>query len=1082
MANDRVNQLYYGEILSKPSQDACRDRVHWMCANVSGEHVLDLGCSQGIASLLLARDGHQVVGVDIDPGAIEFARNELLKESEAVRRRVRFELIEAGRLPFEDASFDSVLLGEVIEHLARPERVIAEALRVLRPNGRIVLTTPFGVMPHPDHLQTFYLGNFLDMVRPLLRPIRLEIRTRYICMVGVRSSDDVRAEDGVLDPDRLLRLSEEVFAVAERRYLARETAAGEREKKLTGDAAAATNRMCEAVLAAVQTAREALASAPERLPAVRPIQEFLAGPAPVDAKAASAGIRLLARAARDLAAHAADVAQERSREVNRLGEELAAAQGELQLVREECARQKTQIQRISAELHRRNERVRTLTARNETRQREVEAELAKLRAQLRERDSLHHDSRVMQNLLQSRLRRQKDQLDWFRTELARRDGEVRYRLGDALVRAYYHPAELFSLPARAVRLLREGRRRAKEREHFDASERAALMPAAAPPRAPIAAETPTPAVPDAPTVAAASTNGVAATPISFKPPPRPMQPPRLSLAVASIMDEFTEECFRDECHLIPVGKKDFRQVIDSDPPHMLFVESCWKGNDGEWKLQYPDNPALKDLVAYCKSRRIPTVFWNKEDPPNFDRFVGAASLFDHIFTTDADCVPRYRERVGHDRVHALPFAAQPAIHNPIDSTRPRIGNLCFAGTYYQEKYPERRRELDLLLAAAATRGLTIFDRQAGYSAGTRLYSFPEAYQSMVRGGLSYVEMLAAYKAYHVFLNVNSVRESPTMFSRRVLELLACGTAVVSTPSRAMELMLGRDAVAIVESEQEAAEWLDRLLGDAALRERMILNGQRRVLCEHTYERRLQTVLNAVGLDFPAEKRRVSVVTVTNRPQNLESVIANYQRQQYADKELVVVLNSDSFDVAKVRDRLEQVPGARLLARPEGHTLGACLNHAVDQCQTEFVAKFDDDDYYGPFYLTDMLNAFLYCGTDIVGKHTYHAYLESTGNLVVRFPDCEHRYATLVAGATLVVRRSLLNDLRFEESVERGVDTCFLRSAADMGVRIYAADRFNFVANRSKSPDGHTWRITDEEFLQGARHVAQVQDYASLVAV
>ena len=52
------------------------------------------------------------------------------------------------------------------------------------------------------------------------------------------------------------------------------------------------------------------------------------------------------------------------------------------------------------------------------------------------------------------------------------------------------------------------------------------------------------------------------------------------------------------------------------------------------------------MLNYCRSRGIPTVFWNKEDPPHFDDFIGAAKEFDFVFTTDADCVPMYREALG----------------------------------------------------------------------------------------------------------------------------------------------------------------------------------------------------------------------------------------------------------------------------------------------------------------------------------------------------------------------------------------------------------------------------------------------------
>ena len=67
LALDRVGEVYKGEIFSEEAQQMCRERVDWICSNAQGARVLDLGCSQGIVSLLLAQKGYSVVGVDIHP-------------------------------------------------------------------------------------------------------------------------------------------------------------------------------------------------------------------------------------------------------------------------------------------------------------------------------------------------------------------------------------------------------------------------------------------------------------------------------------------------------------------------------------------------------------------------------------------------------------------------------------------------------------------------------------------------------------------------------------------------------------------------------------------------------------------------------------------------------------------------------------------------------------------------------------------------------------------------------------------------------------------------------------------------------
>ena len=79
------------------------------------------------------------------------------------------------------------------------------------------------------------------------------------------------------------------------------------------------------------------------------------------------------------------------------------------------------------------------------------------------------------------------------------------------------------------------------------------------------------------------------------------------------------------------------------------------------------------------------------------RWEKAAKLFDRVFTVDVDCVPRYVDDLGHDRVEVLPFAAAPRIHNPIAAPDGRTFDIAFAGTYFAEKHPARREQMEIVV-------------------------------------------------------------------------------------------------------------------------------------------------------------------------------------------------------------------------------------------------------------------------------------------------------------------------------------------------------------------------------------------------
>jgi len=103
--------------------------------DVAGLEVLDLGCGTGRHSLWLASAGATVTGVDFSEGMLEEAR------AKAGAEAVRFLAHDLQQpLPFAAGSFDVVVSGLVLEHLAALEAFFAEARRVLRPGGRAVVS------------------------------------------------------------------------------------------------------------------------------------------------------------------------------------------------------------------------------------------------------------------------------------------------------------------------------------------------------------------------------------------------------------------------------------------------------------------------------------------------------------------------------------------------------------------------------------------------------------------------------------------------------------------------------------------------------------------------------------------------------------------------------------------------------------------------------------------------------------------------------------------------------------------------------------------------------------------------------
>jgi 2-polyprenyl-3-methyl-5-hydroxy-6-metoxy-1,4-benzoquinol methylase len=101
----------------------------------AGERLLDVGCGEGRFAAELVKAGAEVVGIDVVAEPLRRARE---RHPELDLRQMSAE----GAWPLEDASFDAVWTGEVIEHVADTAGWLSEARRVLRSGGSLLLSTP----------------------------------------------------------------------------------------------------------------------------------------------------------------------------------------------------------------------------------------------------------------------------------------------------------------------------------------------------------------------------------------------------------------------------------------------------------------------------------------------------------------------------------------------------------------------------------------------------------------------------------------------------------------------------------------------------------------------------------------------------------------------------------------------------------------------------------------------------------------------------------------------------------------------------------------------------------------------------
>jgi spore maturation protein CgeB len=553
------------------------------------------------------------------------------------------------------------------------------------------------------------------------------------------------------------------------------------------------------------------------------------------------------------------------------------------------------------------------------------------------------------------------------------------------------------------------------------------------------------------------------------------------LRALTILDEISEHSWKGAFKLERLLRKGFPNQIANKDASFLFLESCWKGGGGKWEyaftspgLAHGSAVALLEAIDLAKQQGLPVVFWNKEDPMHFERFLPVARHASAILTTDENMVPAYREQVPGVFVETLPFAAHPAICNPTGRFRTEPESVCFAGAYYPEFHDERLRQMDYVLPAIETFGGAIYDRYSNLT--TDRYRFPDRYQPFIRSSVPFSELVHIYKRFKVFLNVNTIVGSPTMMARRVYELLASGTPVVSPPSAALAEQFP-DIVTVGETEAEIRDAVGKLLDDQDHWERVSHRGYREVFKRHTYKNRSAVVERAAGFT-PRQKEPplVSIVMASRRPKNLARMIENVRRQNYPRIEVIFVITPefsirDRAALQAVADSAPHLRQSRVLVLGDSVTLGQCLNAAVTESKGDFIAKMDDDNLYFDDFLSDLMLAFQIGDFDVVGKESHFCYLGGRDQLIWRVPRKRHSRTKFVCGDAMIIRRRVFEKTSFPAK-RVGEDTKFLRDVVALGGTVYAADPFNFIKVRTGDLADHTWKVEEEQLMKDSFVVAQ----------
>lgn len=407
---------------------------------------------------------------------------------------------------------------------------------------------------------------------------------------------------------------------------------------------------------------------------------------------------------------------------------------------------------------------------------------------------------------------------------------------------------------------------------------------------------------------------------------------KADLTIGIITDEFMYNYYKDSAHFLAIGHDNYKELVDNAGLDLLIYVSCWRGMyNNDW---YGDelHGEIPGVIRYANDRNITTIFQTIEDPTNYERYLPIAKECDYIFTTDKDCIPKYKVDTGNCNVFLLEYGVNPAFHNPIgmrkkyeESMQSKYdrSSVFFAGSW-MDRYKNRCRDITLIFNGVLDSGTNLVVADRNVEVKLPGYKFPKRFRPFVIPAIDHTALQKVHKLFDFNVNINTVQDSSTMCAMRVYELQALGCLMLSNYSLAVsEIFPG---LFMINNREEVGEILKKY-SEIDLYQMQVEN-LRDVMTDKTVFDRLNYIFEKCGVNYVFPEQSVIVLC----EEKTEHICYMFEQQKYDKKTLMT---------------MEQY---RFSGTSDG-----------------FIACFRDDYEYDEYYLTDMLNAFKYCDVDYVTK-------------------------------------------------------------------------------------------------------------------
>lgn len=214
---------------------------------------------------------------------------------------------------------------------------------------------------------------------------------------------------------------------------------------------------------------------------------------------------------------------------------------------------------------------------------------------------------------------------------------------------------------------------------------------------------------------------------------------------------------------------------------------------------------------------------------------------------------------------------------------------------------------------------------------------------------------------------------------------------------------------------------------------------------------------------------VSVVLATKRPDFVEHALRNFMAQTWPNKELVLGLHGFAMSDLASSTAAEASRLGQVREFNEDVVFGEMLQELSAIADGVIIAKMDDDDWYAPPHLEDLVYALRFSGAQLVGSPVQFVYLHSADMTVQRGEEFMYKYGGHPGGPTFMLPKAVLAEAGGWPLTRRAVDTGLNQKVVEVGGSVFQSHGRNFLFNKRSS--GHTWKASTEYFLRSARRMS-----------